>query len=78
MKMLLSGMAIGALLSWGLPVWPPANAIAPQSHNEAAYSVWRGMSVPAVDVGGVCSSKEMPVMGARLTWRGWKSSIAKG
>ena len=36
MKMLLSGMAIGALLSWGLPVWSPANAIAPQSHNEAA------------------------------------------
>jgi hypothetical protein len=64
MKMLSSGVVISALLSWGLPVWSPANAIAPQTHNEPGYSVWHGMSVPTVDAGGACSSKEMPVMGA--------------
>jgi hypothetical protein len=64
MKMFLSGMAIAALLSWGLPLWSPANAIATQTHNEPGYSVWHGMSVPAVNAGGSCSSKEMPVMEA--------------
>lgn len=62
--MLLSSVAIGALLSWRLPGWSPANAIAPQTHSEPGYSVWQGMSVPAVDAGGACSSKEMPAMGA--------------
>jgi hypothetical protein len=47
--MLLSGMALGALLSLGLPVWSPANAIAPQTHNKPGYSALHGMSVPAID-----------------------------
>jgi hypothetical protein len=28
------------------------------------YSVWHGVSVPAVKAGGVCSSNKMAVMGA--------------
>jgi len=38
MKVLLSGLSIAALLTWGLPVWSPANAATAQTHNEPGYN----------------------------------------
>jgi len=38
MKVLLSGISIAALLTWGLPAWSPANAMTGQAYNEQGYN----------------------------------------
>ena len=82
MKVLLSGISIAALLTWGLPVWSPANAMTGQAHNEQGYNFahptgdadnvpvraevkYDGVATRAA-VGGVCTSRAKPVIGAGL------------
>jgi hypothetical protein len=58
MKMLLSGMAGRAVVVGIACLYGRRPMQSRLSH------ITGGMSVPAIDAGGVCSSKEMPVMGA--------------
>jgi len=37
MKMVLSGVVVAALFSWGLPVWSQANAVTTQIHKKSGY-----------------------------------------
>jgi hypothetical protein len=37
MKMVLSGVVVAALFSWGLPAWSPANAVTMQTHKQSGY-----------------------------------------
>ena len=37
MKMVLSGVVVAALFSWGWLTWSPANAVTTQTYNKSSY-----------------------------------------
>jgi hypothetical protein len=69
MKVLLSGISIAARLTWGLPVWSPANAMTAQTHNEPGYN----FPHPAGDADNVPVRAEVKYDGVATpaaVWRG--------
>jgi hypothetical protein len=80
MKILLSSVAMAALLTCGLATLTPADAMTAQTHNEPGYNFLHPMAdadnVPVraevkhdgisspAALGGACTSEAMPVIGA--------------